>query len=343
MQNPNSTWSYGSKSGHLLNGKFTRLQNYRWTQKIVNCNETFITHGVCMHIGTIENGFSVAKFTALVNGAYIINVTFLHVSDQAIGDGIEINENDTIDFLLDYNHMTNVEKKSAENSVNNATIKKLLVFSDNQLSNSCLYLSAIQTGLAYARIWHLVDARQRILGRLATKIATTLTGKHKPIYDPASDCGDYVVVINAKEIMVTGKKEEQKVYRSHSGYPGAVSGMLPKNRLRDVRLERLKIFPDENHPYEANIIKNYDHIFLNNLPVDNKPKKMSPEKRKELKEKIKKSDVNNVKGKKKKGVKANQNHIIEDMNNNVSINSNLIEKTIKNPQSTAALRTLYQY
>src|SRR5690349_21597911 len=106
--------------------------------------------------------------------------------------------------------------------------------------------------------------------------------------------------------------------------------MLPKNRLRDVRLERLRIFPDENHPYEANIIKNYDHIFLNNLPVDKKPKKMSPEKRKELKEKIKKSEVNSVKGKKKKGAKANQNHILEDMNNNVSINSNLIEKTIKN-------------
>ncbi|CAG8847245.1 19040_t:CDS:2, partial [Racocetra persica] len=66
------------------------------------------------------------------------------------------------------------------------------------------------------------DARQRILGRMATNIATTLMGKHKPIYDPASDCGDYVVVINAKEVAVTGKKAEQKVYRHHSGYPGGL-------------------------------------------------------------------------------------------------------------------------
>ncbi|KAI8340615.1 50S ribosomal protein L13 [Chlamydoabsidia padenii] len=134
------------------------------------------------------------------------------------------------------------------------------------------------TALAYARVWHVVDARQRVLGRLATNVATTLMGKHKPIYDPASDCGDYVVVVNAKEVMVTGKKAEQKLYRHHTGHPGglkeinfanlmekdatesirkAVSGMLPKNRLRDVRLNRLMIFEGAEHPYEANIIKQH--------------------------------------------------------------------------------------
>ncbi|KAF7728615.1 54S ribosomal protein L23, mitochondrial [Apophysomyces ossiformis] len=134
------------------------------------------------------------------------------------------------------------------------------------------------TALAYARSWHLVDAQQRVLGRLASNIATTLMGKHKPIYDPASDCGDYVVVINAKDIVVTGRKGQQKLYRHHTGFPGglkeityndlkekdpteplrkAVSGMLPKNRLREVRLERLLIFEGSEHPYEANIIKQH--------------------------------------------------------------------------------------
>ncbi|CAO3578858.1 unnamed protein product [Absidia cylindrospora] len=134
------------------------------------------------------------------------------------------------------------------------------------------------TALAYARVWHVVDARQRVLGRLATNVATTLMGKHKPIYDPAADCGDYVVVVNAKDILVTGKKAEQKLYRHHTGHPGglkainfanlmekdstesirkAVSGMLPKNRLRDVRLNRLMIFDGAEHPYEANIIKQH--------------------------------------------------------------------------------------
>ncbi|KAI8099781.1 50S ribosomal protein L13 [Halteromyces radiatus] len=134
------------------------------------------------------------------------------------------------------------------------------------------------TALAYARVWHVVDARQRVLGRLATNVATTLMGKHKPIYDPASDCGDYVVVVNAKDILVTGKKAEQKLYRHHTMHPGglkeinyadlkkkdpteslrkAVSGMLPKNRLRDVRLNRLMIFEGAEHPYEDNIIKHH--------------------------------------------------------------------------------------
>ncbi|KAJ1973353.1 54S ribosomal protein L23, mitochondrial [Dimargaris verticillata] len=114
---------------------------------------------------------------------------------------------------------------------------------------------------------------------MSTQIALTLMGKHKPIYDPAADCGDYVVVVNARHVEVSGRKAEQKVYYRHSGYPGglkeipyarmmernpseiiwkAVSGMLPKNRLRAVRLDRLLVFPDEKHPYLANITKAYD-------------------------------------------------------------------------------------
>ncbi|KAI9480159.1 54S ribosomal protein L23, mitochondrial [Coemansia sp. RSA 989] len=133
--------------------------------------------------------------------------------------------------------------------------------------------------LAYARVWHLVDARGQVLGRLGSQIAQTLMGKHKPIYDPSSDCGDYVVVVNARHIAVSGRKREQKMYRHHSGFPGglkeiafdklqektpekiiekAVSGMLPKNRLRKVRLARLMIYPDGEHPYAENIIKRYD-------------------------------------------------------------------------------------
>lgn len=116
-----------------------------------------------------------------------------------------------------------------------------------------------------------MDARERVLGRLARSIAVTLMGKHKPVYDPAVDAGDYVVVTNASHVAVTGKKTEQKVYRHHTMYPGglkeisfkamlqskpeeilrrAVSGMLPKNKLRERRLERLKIFSDSTHPYE---------------------------------------------------------------------------------------------
>ncbi|KAI9136597.1 50S ribosomal protein L13 [Paraphysoderma sedebokerense] len=132
------------------------------------------------------------------------------------------------------------------------------------------------TALAYARLWHLVDVKNKVLGRVSTDIAKLLMGKHKPIYDPGADCGDYVVVINARHVAVTGKKYDQKLYRYHTGYVGglkeipfsrmmmkhpdeivkkSVSGMLPKNRLRAVRLNRLLIFPDEEHPYEKNIFK----------------------------------------------------------------------------------------
>lgn len=120
------------------------------------------------------------------------------------------------------------------------------------------------------RAWHLIDAKDKILGRLAGQIAQLLIGKNKPYFVPHLDCGDYVVVINAKQIKVSGKKASLKKYYRHSGYPGgfkeipfgqqlekdprkiiyhAVAGMLPKNKLRDKRLARLKIFIDERYPY----------------------------------------------------------------------------------------------
>jgi large subunit ribosomal protein L13 len=120
--------------------------------------------------------------------------------------------------------------------------------------------------------WVLIDAQGKILGRLATRIAKILQGKHKADYTPNSICGDKVVVINAKKIKVTGKKEKDKKYDKYSGYPGgrkeisleelseknpskvlfyAVGGMLPKNLLRKNMLRSLKIYPDSNHEQTA--------------------------------------------------------------------------------------------
>ena len=121
------------------------------------------------------------------------------------------------------------------------------------------------------RSWHLVDAQGEVLGRLATKLAGLLIGKHKPTISHHIDGGDYVVVLNAKGIVFTGRKPKQKMYYRHSGYMGnlkaasltemmekdarrvirlAVSGMLPKNKLRQLRLKRLKVFVDEKHPFQ---------------------------------------------------------------------------------------------
>ncbi|GAA5879408.1 hypothetical protein JCM16303_003192 [Sporobolomyces ruberrimus] len=140
------------------------------------------------------------------------------------------------------------------------------------------------TALAFARTWRGVDATDQVLGRMATRIAIVLMGKHKPIYDQSNDCGDYVIVKNAKKVKVTGKKKEQLVYRHHTMFPGglkeipfetmmerkpeeiirrAVSGMLPKNRLRAKRLERLMIFPENEigASYEANLLRDYEGDF----------------------------------------------------------------------------------
>ena len=123
-----------------------------------------------------------------------------------------------------------------------------------------------------AREWYLVDAEGRTLGRLATRIADTLRGKGKPQYTPHVDTGDFVVVINAEKIHVTGNKLDQKRYYRHSGYPGglrsrtlreqlgrrptevlrtAVKGMLPKNRLARQQITKLKIYAGPEHPHEA--------------------------------------------------------------------------------------------
>lgn len=121
------------------------------------------------------------------------------------------------------------------------------------------------------RSWHLIDMKGQILGRIAPGIAKFLQGKQKAAYSSHLDNGDYVVVINASAVQVTGKKRRDKIYTSYSGYPGglrqqtlqelltakpeevirrAVSGMLPKNKLRDRRLARLFIFKDSKHPYQ---------------------------------------------------------------------------------------------
>ncbi|KAK5132803.1 hypothetical protein LTR08_008604 [Meristemomyces frigidus] len=136
-----------------------------------------------------------------------------------------------------------------------------------------------QTRLAYSRTWHHLNLTTdpRPLGRLASAIAITLMGKHKPIFDPSTDCGDYVVCTNCTALHTTGKKRFQKKYYRHSTRPGslkeitmdrmmlkwgggevlrrAVRGMLPKNRLRDDRMARLKCFEGVASPYKANIVR----------------------------------------------------------------------------------------
>ena len=122
------------------------------------------------------------------------------------------------------------------------------------------------------RRWYLVDAEGQTLGRLATRIAETLRGKRKPQYTPHVDTGDFVVVVNAEKIVVTGKKLDEKLYYRHSGYPGglrarslreelerrpgevlrrAVKGMLPRNRLGRAQLRKLRVYAGGEHPHVA--------------------------------------------------------------------------------------------
>lgn len=133
-------------------------------------------------------------------------------------------------------------------------------------------LTKINTNPKTDRVWHLIDAEKIVLGRLATRIATILLGKHRVDYDPTRDRGDFVVITNILKIKFTGNKLEQKQYYKHSGYPGglksknlkeiwskdpkqviikAVSGMIPKNRLYKARLKRLKIYLDDKHKHQA--------------------------------------------------------------------------------------------
>ncbi len=129
-----------------------------------------------------------------------------------------------------------------------------------------------EMGQAWDREWWIVDARGQTLGRMASRIARVLMGKHKPIYTPHVDVGDYVIVVNAAEIDVTGNKRETKFYHNYSGYPGgmrsrsfeevirknptepvyeAVRRMLPKSKLGARMLKKLRVYADEAHPHDA--------------------------------------------------------------------------------------------
>ncbi|MGC9975886.1 MAG: 50S ribosomal protein L13 [Syntrophales bacterium] len=122
------------------------------------------------------------------------------------------------------------------------------------------------------RNWYVIDAEGQILGRIASEVARRLRGKHKPVYTPYMDAGDFVIVVNAGKVSLTGKKLSEKVYYHYSGYPGglkktyagkllndspervlvsAVKGMLPKNSLGRKMLKKLKVYVDNDHPHEA--------------------------------------------------------------------------------------------
>ncbi len=125
---------------------------------------------------------------------------------------------------------------------------------------------------AIQRHWFVIDASGLALGRVASQAAKILMGKHKPIYTPFLDCGDHVIVVNAEKAVLTGKKEEQKIYRRHSGYPGglteipagklrarrpvrlveeAIRGMLPKTKLGKQMYRKLKVYAGDRHPHAA--------------------------------------------------------------------------------------------
>lgn len=128
------------------------------------------------------------------------------------------------------------------------------------------------SGNEIARKWFILDAEKAVLGRIATKAATLLMGKHKPTYTPFLDTGDHVIVINAKKVKLTGRKEDQKMYRHHSGYPGglkevkaarmretrpermlelAIAGMLPKTKLGKQMVRKLNVYAGDRHPHQA--------------------------------------------------------------------------------------------
>ncbi len=126
------------------------------------------------------------------------------------------------------------------------------------------------------RGWYLVDADGKVMGRLAAEIARRLRGKHKPVYTPHIDTGDFIVVVNAEKIVFTGKKLTDKIYYHHTGYPGGlksttadkmlagkpeelllntVRGMLPKNSLGRQMLKKLKVYKGDKHPHKAQMVK----------------------------------------------------------------------------------------
>jgi large subunit ribosomal protein L13 len=138
--------------------------------------------------------------------------------------------------------------------------------------------SFVPTAGTIVRQWHVIDAKGQVLGRVATEAARLLQGKHKAVYTPHIDTGDHVVIVNAAVVVMTGRKEEQKVYRYHSGYEGglreerakdvraknpvriveeAVRGMLPKTSLGEAMWRKLKVYPATDHPHQAQQPKSF--------------------------------------------------------------------------------------
>jgi large subunit ribosomal protein L13 len=132
--------------------------------------------------------------------------------------------------------------------------------------------TAIPSPADIERNWHIIDAEDAVLGRIASKAAMLLMGKHKASYTPFLDTGDHVIVVNAAKVKLTGRKENQKLYRRHSGYPGgltetlartvratrpqrmveeAISGMLPKNKLGKQMYRKLNVYAGPKHPHDA--------------------------------------------------------------------------------------------
>jgi large subunit ribosomal protein L13 len=132
--------------------------------------------------------------------------------------------------------------------------------------------SFVPTAGSVERQWHVIDAEGKVLGRIASDAARLLQGKHKAVYTPHIDTGDHVVIVNARKVRLTGRKEEQKLYRYHSGYEGglreerakdvrqknpvrmveeAVRGMLPKTKLGDAMWRKLKVYAEAEHPHTA--------------------------------------------------------------------------------------------
>ena len=156
--------------------------------------------------------------------------------------------------------------------------------------------------------WHIIDATDQPLGRLATKISSLILGKHKPTYEPHLAMGDYVVVINSDKVIVTGQKFDKKVYYRHSGYPGgirqrtfaaqmeldsrrviekAVKGMLPHNVRGRTLFKRLKVYSDEKHPHAAQLFENSK----NSKDINKKKTAKVPEADKNLESKDVKEDT----------------------------------------------------
>src|SRR5579864_213575 len=132
--------------------------------------------------------------------------------------------------------------------------------------------TSIPSAAGIERHWHLMDAEGAVLGRVASKAAHILMGKHKPSYTPFLDTGDHVIILNAAKVRLTGRKEEQKIYRRHSGYPGglteitarkqrakrpaalledAIAGMLPKTKLGKHMVRKLRVYAGDKHPHQA--------------------------------------------------------------------------------------------